>query len=201
MEKIKLLLYCTKQRKLLLRDKENKAIFLGITSRVDRPNYDTEYGMNCAYERECCEELNGKIIAECEYEVEEIEPYQYQPDFYGGIEIGYKTKTLTFEELLKKSCLTFEKLDKYLYCDIGYTIHIKNIDIFNTPREFLGGKLVFWKELKNTPQNMMYCYGKNTGEKYILISIRPEWLCKILNGEKTIEVRKKVLKEMLNNDL
>ena len=34
----------------------------------------------------------------------------------------------------------------------------------------------------------------------ILISIRPEWLCKILNGEKTIEVRKKVLKEMLKNE-
>ena len=32
---------------------------------------------------------------------------------------------------------------------------------------------------------------------YILISIRPEWLCKILNGEKTVEIRKKVLKEML----
>ena len=27
-----------------------------------------------------------------------------------------------------------------------------------------------------------------------------EYLCKILNGEKTIEVRRKVLKEMLKND-
>lgn len=48
---------------------------------------------------------------------------------------------------------------------------------------------------------MMKVESKICDEKdYILISIRPEWLCKILNGEKTIEVRKKVLKEMLGND-
>ena len=35
-------------------------------------------------------------------------------------------------------------------------------------------------------------------DKKVLISIRPEWLCKILNGEKTVEVRKVILKEMLN---
>ena len=43
---------------------------------------------------------------------------------------------------------------------------------------------------------MMRVYDR-FGNKYILISVRPKWLCKILNGEKTIEVRKKVLKEML----
>ena len=31
--------------------------------------------------------------------------------------------------------------------------------------------------------------------KSILLSIKPEWLCKILNGEKTIEVRKKFPKD------
>ena len=33
--------------------------------------------------------------------------------------------------------------------------------------------------------------------KQLLISIKPKWVAKILNGEKTIEIRKKVLKEML----
>jgi hypothetical protein len=49
---------------------------------------------------------------------------------------------------------------------------------------------------------MCRVYGKN-GAPYILISIKPEHLCKILNGEKTIEVRKKILnslKEMLQDD-
>ena len=35
------------------------------------------------------------------------------------------------------------------------------------------------------------------GERYALISIQSKWLCKILNGEKTIEVRRKVLKRMV----
>lgn len=37
----------------------------------------------------------------------------------------------------------------------------------------------------------------NQGNRYVLISIKSEGLCKILNGEKDIEVRKVVLKEML----
>ena len=61
--------------------------------------------------------------------------------------------------------------------------------------------------LERAPQNMRRCYSTLYSnieadmpirtDSYILISIRPEWLCKILNREKTIEVRKKVLKEML----
>ena len=57
-------------------------------------------------------------------------------------------------------------------------------------------------EVARAPQNMMYVYTsfelpEIVETKYVLISIRPEWLCKILNREKTIEVRRKVLKEML----
>lgn len=58
-----------------------------------------------------------------------------------------------------------------------------------------------WK-IKNAPQNMCYCEDED-GDKCVLISIRPEWLCKILNGEKTIEVRTSilnVLKELIPND-
>ena len=43
---------------------------------------------------------------------------------------------------------------------------------------------------------MMYAYDSG-GNKYILISIKSQFLRKILNGEKTIEIRKKVLKDML----
>ncbi len=48
--------------------------------------------------------------------------------------------------------------------------------------------------LKEAPQNM--CRVFDTKDNYVLISIRPQWLCKILNGEKSIEVRRKVLKGM-----
>ena len=112
---------------------------------------------------------------------------------------------MSIVNLERESCLSREEL--YDYCN-GYAIHIKNLHIFNEPKEL---SEYFTKEKKmNTlegynwvgesidiaPQNMMYAYD-NGGNKYILISIKPEWLRKILNKEKTIEIRKKVLKEMI----
>ena len=58
------------------------------------------------------------------------------------------------------------------------------------------------KEIKKAPQNMCKVYDKKLTrtekeDGYVLISIKPKWLCKILNGEKTIEVRRKGLKGMV----
>lgn len=50
-------------------------------------------------------------------------------------------------------------------------------------------------QVGKAPQNMMRFIFNN--EEYVLISIRPEWLCKILNGDKTIEIRRKILKGMM----
>jgi len=36
--------------------------------------------------------------------------------------------------------------------------------------------------------------------KHIMISVRPEWVCKILNREKTLEIRNSVPKEVLNGE-
>jgi hypothetical protein len=68
------------------------------------------------------------------------------------------------------------------------------------PDEWHIGYYEKFESVERAPQNMQYVYDVNSdnpNEKKVLISIRPEWLCKILNGEKTIEVRRKVLKEML----
>ena len=65
--------------------------------------------------------------------------------------------------------------------------------------------------IKKAPQNMMCafeCIGDGgyinldevSKEPYILISIQPQWLCKILNGEKDIEIRKQVLNCMKGNE-
>ena len=118
---------------------------------------------------------------------------------------------MQLEEILKRSCLSENELCEYLP---NYAIHINNLHIFDEPKElsdFYSQEQVDWIEeselyrLKNgiakAPQNMRYAYkynySKNELEKYILISIQPQWLCKILNSEKTIEVRKKVLKGMI----
>ena len=138
--------------------------------------------------------LNGKIVAECDFEVEEI---RLTKSLY--LDEDYITNTLREKEILKYSCLSYCELADYLGGKGGYAIHIKNLHIFDKPKELSEYGMDFpISPIVKAPQNMMYANG--IGERYSLISIRPEWLCKILNGEKTIEVRKKILKEMIRND-
>lgn len=159
--------------------------------------------------------LNSTIVCECEinntdyYEME----YYKNDDCYSGISIydsieSYHWEEDCFEEvisneysdeeinnypLLVKSCLSFDELGSYVVGESGietlYALYLENIKVFDKPK-----KLDEYSITK-TPQNMRYCYDK-CGEKYVLISIKPDHLVKILNGEKTIEIRKKILKEM-----
>lgn len=194
--KIKALLYCTKAKPMLRK-------FYNYCLDKHNDNYYWKKGQVTPYN------LNGKIVAECDYEVEEIvcakldyalsysidgtgqafydNSIHYEP-FYLGLNISNIN-------LSKRSCLTNKEMYDYLQGEDGKAIHIKNLHIFDEPREL---NSVRYKNhsVKSAPQNMMKVYDYS-GEYYILISIRPQWLCKILKGEKTIEVRKKVLKEML----
>jgi predicted transcriptional regulator len=192
---MKLLLYCTKNKWRLFFDKVKQVFTLG---KVKSNN-----------------DLNGKIVAECDYEVEEIKINLFT----------YKTDTLGFAELCEKSCLDFNKMYDYFHLEnketeinevVGYAIHIKNLHIFDEPKELQEcatikripdewhiGYYEKFESVERAPQNMQYVYDVNSdnpNEKKVLISIKPELLCKILNKEKTIEVRRVVLKEMLKND-
>ena len=210
--KVKALLYCTKTKKQedLLWSYNLKYFFLdGAYNRIldDLPEYL----------------LNGKIVAECEVETEEIEDkVSYFDSWFNE---GHHTKTLSNKELEKRSCLSYQDLIKYLGDGepnevIGYALHISNLKIFDKPLELKDtytrecnwnkcSRCEYGKEgkincgtidipLSRAPQNMMGVWYK--GERYVLISIQSKWLCKILNGEKTIEVRRKVLKGMVEND-
>ena len=171
---MKLLLYCTKA-KPMLRKLDN--YFLD----KHNDNYYWGKGQTVPYN------LNSKIVAECDYEVEKI--------YYSPLFCNYTTWSLGKDDLLNKSCLTYDELKNYLGTkDVvgndgynGYAIHIKNLHIFDEPKEL---------NISKAPQNMMKYLDENDN-LYILISIQPQWLCKILNKEKTIEIRKKVLKEMI----
>ena len=139
----KLLLYCTKAKKQkdLLWSNNLKHFFLdGSYNRLidNLPEYL----------------LNGKIVAECDFEVEEItyapNPSAFEKANFSPKEWGYdyqeKYGGLSNEELLKHSCLTNEELSDYLntptndkkvFCKdtFGYAIHIKNLHIFDKPKE------------------------------------------------------------------
>lgn len=194
---MKYLIYCTKAKPYLAKEKWNT---------TDKPNKWITTNlkkMDWAFDF-----VNGKIVAE--FECDKVEDIWFECEPLG-------TMYFTIEEpdIRIKSCLTEEELLKYLgYYNKGYAIHIKNLKVFEKPLEL---KEVFTKQkcekclyknckyyengicrlcqLTKAPQNMCYCYYNN--ELCCLISIRPKWVCKILNGEKTIEVRKKVLKGML----
>lgn len=202
----KLLLYCTKAMPYLVDERKMRYhnFVLGDSSVLKSNEKDLV--------------LNGKIVAECDFDVEEI--FSEKLD----VEVGYEPLfyTETIDDIAKGSCLTQFEIENYLGCKkggevVGYAIHINNLHIFDEPKElgqYYSQVQVDWIEetelhrLKNgittAPQNMCYAYKYSYSngklEKYILISIKPQWLCKIINGEKTIEVRKKVLKEMLGND-
>lgn len=191
--KLKALWYCTKSDLKLYKTRDNDYTTMKAKDNI--------FGY---------EELNGKIVAISDYEVEEV---TYVDNVFKE---NYHTKTLDFNELIKRSRLTIDDLVKYLGMGdfiekIGYAIHIKNLHIFDRakglyeyyptnnsnpiPNEFVATYVDAYG-LKKAPRNMCYAYDKD-GNKYVVISVRPEWLCLILNELKDVEVRRKVLKEMI----
>ena len=144
------------------------------------------------------------------------------PEIYKDDGVVFERKDRYINTMLKNDDLEKAKLSPQELLDYislgkeGYAIHISNLKIFDKPKE-LSDYLVFngdyhninsWKPNKYAPQNMKVVYEfcsdnnillpKRTLEKCILISIQPQHLCKILNGEKTIEVRKNILNCLKN---
>lgn len=172
--KLKILIYCTKARPFIFRHFERK-----------------DYA------------LNGKIVAECDFEAEEI-IHTYENG--ASVHHRYNTKTLDNEQLLRKSCIIGQAIDDYLgdrqYDKnnnvVGYAIHLKNLHIFDKPKSLslFSHTQEEYNPITKAPQNMCYAFDSEC-RKYVIISIQPQWVALILNGLKTVEVRRKVLKEML----
>lgn len=198
---MKLLLYCTKSKPYLNNYKltnHNKRYFISNTGLWSvNPSTQQIYSTN----------LNGKVVAECDFEVSKIEmdlihydvPFDYLASHYHTTS-HQPFKYFSYLDLSEATCLQEKEMLQYLGGKNGYAIHIKNLHIFDEPRptKWYGytDKKGYLCMVEKAPQNMMYCYDE-FGNDYVLISIRPEWLCKILNGEKTIEIRKKILRGML----
>lgn len=175
MKKVKVLLYCTKAKPYLYK------------------HFKGDYLLSNTYDKLCIN--NGKIVAECD--CEKVEDFsKWENDYY---------QLLTHIDLYAGTNGDYQFLNKYLKGEKkGYAIHLSNLNIFDKPRELneyysgpkkvnsFNGPAMVMESIDKTPQNMCRVYDEQEN-MYVLISIRPEWLCKILNGEKTIEVRRKVL--------
>ena len=205
--KTKVLLYCTMAKPYLWFSNIDEKWHLSTDERGTKiyPLLDKEEIESCSF--------NGTIVAECEVECEKI----YFEGFAGPF-----TDTLKPNEISKKSCIGFDELWNYCDCVSNkYAYHIHNLKPFDRPLELREVEYAYeedtfenmrcdscmnsmnckecyyhynMKDLTKAPQDKMWVWYK--GERYCLISIRPEWVCKILNGEKTIEVRKKILRGM-----
>lgn len=192
---MKLLFYCTKSKPYLVKEND----FNGGESKY-----------KCIFQKGTENPiLNGYIVAEAE--IDRVYRLKIKKNDVPYLNDQY-VNTLYYEfTFLKKACLTNEQLIDYLKNEkgdhTGYAIYLKNVKPFYEPKhlsecykkycwqgfKFLGTHL---DPLEKAPQNMCYCCDKDEKNSFILVSIQPEWLCKILNGEKTIEVRRKVLKDM-----
>ena len=182
----------------------NPYLYKTDDTMIEKMDGDYHIQLNKAVLNDNC--LNGKIVAECDFEVSIHNWY----NDYNLFEKLYYQENMMFNN--ENSCMSSRELVSYLGNNNlkkdFYAIHIKNLHIFDEPKELsdyfttekkmntLDGYNWVCESIDRAPQNMMYAYD-NSGDKYILISIKPEWLCKILNREKTVEIRKKVLKEML----
>lgn len=234
MNKVKCLIYCTKNGENLLHFGCGTGEYRCITNKKQKDVFENE-GFN---PNDITHILNGKIVAQfdCEkvdyYEIEyhknnlvlnqigiydEYESKEWEHDcFKRVISNEYSEEEIANCELIKKSCLSFDELGKYVCFKNGidnfYAIHISNLEIFDEPKELakhtLDNNSDFYikkwikkfdsfkgSALTKAPQNMFNVYDKD-GNHYVLISIRPEWVAKILNGEKTIEVRKSIVNKL-----
>lgn len=199
--KIKSLLYCCKEK--------NKGDRLMISCKGEY-----KLAKDFLYITDYPKIYNGNIVCECEVETEEI--FIHATDVGVGFDYYYYLEN---DNDLKGSCLTQFDLQNYLGTinasgeKVGYALHLSNVKVFDKPRELeecekTNVKLDFtdtyvddnYYELTRVfkaPQNMMWVRDMKDYERKVLISIRPEWLCLILNGKKDIEVRRKVLKGMV----
>ncbi len=160
---MKMLVYCNRQKPLL---------YKGITAYTRSVKYVLDKEQ---YLFGKIETLNGKIVLECDYEVEEINDY---------IE-NFNTRKRINTILKDSQLFNWDKLFEY---EKFYRIHIKNL---KERIMELSDYCLYPKNIKGIIHFVL------EGTPYIVLSVSPEEMCRICNGEQTDLFKKRILKEML----
>ena len=139
--------------------------------------------------------LNGLVVAECDFEIEPIKfCHIKERDKFGILhnESWFEYKGINIGsddcDLGKKSCMSEYDFDDYLINKDAYAIVLTGIRIYRLPKHMSE----FGIPSKRC-NHLQYC---NNGD--FAIRLPSEVVCRILNGEQTIIVKKKILKGMLN---
>ena len=146
--------------------------------------------------------LNGKILIQCDVEIKEIAIHK--TDVGVGFDTIYYTENMENDELIQLSCVDNQEMQNYFGISknngekVGYAIHLKNIDILEKPRDV--SECDQYRRpalhLKHLPRNMCDCYNYY-GWWNILITLTPQEMCNVLNGEQTVIIRKEILEDRL----
>ena len=96
--------------------------------------------------------LNGKVIAQFDASAEIISFEEQGDDDFGCNPWFYETDTLDENDLLKRSCLSNDELDRYLNAGDGTAIHVKP----GTMKTVGFPKNLSDYGIKKAPQSFMY---------------------------------------------
>jgi|GEM_PF-6899856 len=158
-------------------------------------------------ERQIKTALNGLVVAS--FELSKIQELDFVVDegtynFY----IADGCPMSEIKKILKESCLSDDELISYGGGRALFAWHIDGLEILKDPLKTANfavrdGNGSF-KRMPRAPQSYCHVYGTYSSDgslilfedgPRIFLSVQPQWACKILNGEKTIEIRHKATKE------
>lgn len=157
----KLLLYCTKATPYLVQ---------GLAKPMHTLDANNPYNFNWKVVKKgfSNDRLNGKIVAECDCDlVEEIKRY-----------VDADTRNVFYTDTEKDIS---DKAVGDLF-NSKYAFHLSNIKLFSKPKN-----LSDFLHLKQ-PRGMTIVFDKN-GNRYILIPMKSDELCDLLNGNASIVVK------------
>lgn len=114
---------------------------------------------NGSFERENNEVLRynpykcqkGKVVAKMTiYAIEEVKPH------FTEIYHDYHTDTLSCAELLKKLSMDIITLDEYLKCKRGYLWYVRDVEIFDEPKDLSEFTTKVETDIKNGTTTLFY---------------------------------------------
>lgn len=194
---MKVYIYCTKEKSYLINDLNDKIVACFILNQVEKIKRYHAHTNTYLYE------TNSLDHSELAYK---SRLSQWQIEKYLGEKQGYAWHIENLEILDKPMNLSEFKHPFVLcknYCDNNFIKSFcKDICSHNIDSE----RLNVWCDRNDktgepfTKSPQSWCYANYNNEFCIIISIKPEFVYKILNGEKTIEVRKTVPRGLIKNE-
>lgn len=128
--------------------------------------------------------VNGYVVGECEYKVEEIRYVEYNDEW------GYETDSLNEDDIQQKACISGKQLFdslQHLKKGSAYVIQLIHVKIYTDPKTVV--------QYSNRMGPMQYIYTSD-GQNIPLVILPTVEAVRVFNGKQTAIIRKHVLRGM-----